>query len=61
MPLRKQQFATFAAFLLYIKFSSRIFEHFKMEEQGGVFLSTAGAVFQDRESIHEHYQSEFHR
>ena len=27
----------------------------------GVYCSTAGAYFNDREGLQEHYQSEFHR
>lgn len=31
-----------------------------MEEQG-LYCGTAGAFFQDKESLVEHYKSEFHR
>jgi hypothetical protein len=30
-------------------------------ENDGVYCSTAGAVFQEREALQEHYHSEFHR
>lgn len=30
-------------------------------DSDGVYCSTAGAVFQERESLQEHYHSEFHR
>ena len=29
--------------------------------QDGVYCSTAGAVFQEREALQEHYHSELHR
>jgi hypothetical protein len=37
------------------------FEKVNMDGQDGVYCSTAGAYFQERQSLHEHYQSEFHR
>jgi len=30
-------------------------------EQEGVYCTTAGTVFQAREDLQEHYQTEFHR
>lgn len=30
-------------------------------EEDGVYCSTAGTFFQEREQLQEHYQSEFHR
>lgn len=32
-----------------------------MDTQDGVYCSTAGAVFQEREALQEHYHSELHR
>jgi pre-60S factor REI1 len=32
-----------------------------MEDQSGVFCSTAGEIFDDRDSLSDHYKSEFHR
>jgi hypothetical protein len=30
-------------------------------DAGGVYVATAGTVFQERGALQEHYQSEFHR
>lgn len=32
-----------------------------MEDDRGLYCGTAGAFFQDKETLVEHYKSEFHR